>query len=116
MESALTETQLSAAKHIPGGRFAVADIVFTRPVFGLIKDYIALWAGCISGALTIEDYKTMLREAGFADADVEIIKTYTASDAEALIPADVRRKLTPDELEQLVTSFVSAFVRARKAR
>src|SRR5512136_2612978 len=34
----------------PGGRFAVADIVLTRPISEAAQQHLALWAGCIAGA------------------------------------------------------------------
>src|SRR5512145_2109433 len=65
----------------PGGRFAVADIVLTKRVSDEIKRHIGLWTGCVAGALEINEYKTKLLQSGFADAEVEIVKTYSADDA-----------------------------------
>ncbi len=98
----------------PGGRFAVADIVLTRPVSREIQEHIGLWTGCVAGALEIEDYKLKLLRAGFRDADVEIVRTYSLDDVDGLVPEDVISRFTGEEIAQLMDSFVSAFVRATK--
>ena len=98
----------------PGGRFAVADIVLTRQIPEPLKNHFALWTGCISGALLIDDYKRYLAEAGFVDIDIEIFRTYSASDVEGFVPDDLRAELSEEQIAELAASFVSAFVRAAK--
>jgi ubiquinone/menaquinone biosynthesis C-methylase UbiE len=98
----------------PGGRFAVADIVLTRPVSDAVKEHVGLWTGCVAGALEINDYKLKLLQAGFTDADVEIVKTYSEEDANGLVPDEVVEQLGKEGVAELAASFVSAFVRATK--
>lgn len=98
----------------PGGRFAVADIVLTEPVCDPVKEHIALWTGCIAGALQMDEYKAKLAAAGFAQAEVEVAKKYSEYDAPGLIPGDVIYQLGKDGIAELMRSFVSAFVRAVK--
>lgn len=98
----------------PGGRFAVADIVLTRPISDAVKGHLALWAGCVAGALEIDEYKARLTVSGFAQAEVEIAKTYTIDDADCLIPKDVMNQLGRDNVAELMGSFASAFIRATK--
>jgi len=100
----------------PGGRFAVADIVLTRNIPEVVQNHLAMWVGCVSGALEINDYKSKLLAAGFADAEVEIVKTYSADDATDLIPNEVAQQLGKEGLAELMSSFVSAFVRATKPK
>jgi arsenite methyltransferase len=100
----------------PGGRFAVADIVLTRPVSEDVKKNIGLWTGCIAGALEINEYKLKLLQAGFTNADIEIVKTYSAEDAVSLLPEDAIEKSGKNGIEELAASFVSAFVRATKLK
>ena len=38
-----------------GGRFAVSDVVLTRPLLAAAQRVAELWAGCVSGALTVND-------------------------------------------------------------
>ena len=100
----------------PGGRFAVADIVLTKQVSDEVKRNVGLWTGCVAGALEINEYKQKLLQAGFTNPEVEIAKTYSAENAEGLIPAEVLAELGKEGVEQLMGAFVSAFVRASKPR
>jgi SAM-dependent methyltransferase len=56
---------------VPGGRMAVSDIVATAELPELVMNDPILHAACISGASTIEDLETMMREAGFVDIRIE---------------------------------------------
>lgn len=102
----------------PGGRFAVSDIVLLRPLEPRLVAVVGLWTGCISGALTIEDYQTRLTIAGFDKPTVKITRTYTDADLGDLA-GDLAGGL-PDglTLEEAITglsgAFASAFIRADK--
>ena len=98
-----------------GGRLAIADIVLTKALPDPLSRYFALWTGCISGALFVDEYKARLAAAGFAEPEVEIVRTYSEADAEGFLPADLRQQLGREGISALVGSFVSAFVRAPKA-
>lgn len=103
----------------PGGRFAVSDIVLLRPVPDGLRGVIALWTGCISGALRDEDYVAKLGAAGFEAAGVEVTRRYERSDLEAMAgrldPAQLPEGLTLAEaVDALDGAFASAFVRATK--
>jgi len=100
----------------PGGRFAVADIVLTRPVSDAVKEHVGLWTGCIAGALEIDEYKVKLLQAGFADPNVEIVKIYSEEDADGLLSDEAIQQLGSDGISELANSFVSAFVRATKPK
>lgn len=55
----------------PGGKFAVSDIVTDGPLPQELKDNLAAWAGCISGALDVTEYLNELKKAGFTDIELE---------------------------------------------
>jgi ubiquinone/menaquinone biosynthesis C-methylase UbiE len=57
----------------PGGRLAVSDIALKRPLPPEIGQDLMAYVGCIGGAISTEDYRKQLSEAGFAA--VEIIDT-----------------------------------------
>jgi SAM-dependent methyltransferase len=59
----------------PGGRFAVADMVELEPLRPQAKRSLDAWAGCLSGTIPIDEYRTALIDAGFVDADFEIHAT-----------------------------------------
>ncbi len=51
----------------PGGRVAVSDIVTRGPMSPLVAKSLESWAGCIAGALDVEEYRRGLADAGFTD-------------------------------------------------
>jgi SAM-dependent methyltransferase len=54
----------------PGGRLIVSDIVSNGPLPREIRESMEAWAGCIAGALDLEEYLDAIRRAGFADVEV----------------------------------------------
>lgn len=65
----------------PGGRFAVADMVELEPLPSSVKQRPDSWAGCIAGAIPIEQYRGALLEAGFAEAEFNVHSTQTIEGA-----------------------------------
>jgi arsenite methyltransferase len=55
----------------PGGRFAVSDVVVHGDVSPAVRSDMALWVGCIGGALDETDYRDKLIAAGFEDVGIE---------------------------------------------
>src|SRR5262249_49967691 len=49
----------------PGGRVAVSDIALKKPLPPEIGNDLLAYVGCISGAISIEEYVTGLKTAGF---------------------------------------------------
>lgn len=54
-----------------GGRIAISDIVASNSIPGEYKKDISLLTGCMSGASTIEDLETILKEVGFQKIKIE---------------------------------------------
>lgn len=99
---------------VPGGRFAVSDIVFQGHIPPAIRTDLDAWAGCIAGALEEETYRNLLQEAGFTDIDVEVTRGYSLNDiAESGARASLVA-LSESERTEVDGKFVSAFIRARK--
>ena len=95
----------------PGGRFAVSDVIVRGELPELVLESMALWTGCVAGALGDEEFLGLLRDVGFENPSIEVTRSYTRADAEALlqgtgldlgIAADVEGKV------------ISGFVRATK--
>jgi len=97
----------------PGGRFAVSDVVVRGDdIPGEVRRSMALWVGCIAGALDQTTYRTKLSEAGFEAIDVEATRIYRAADAKQLLE---QAGLSDDvTMAQIDGRIMSAFVRARK--
>ncbi|CAN5727250.1 hypothetical protein BH18ACI4_BH18ACI4_24860 [soil metagenome] len=51
----------------PGGRVAVSDIALKQPLPVEIVSDITAYVGCVAGAISIEDYRRGLTEAGFSE-------------------------------------------------
>lgn len=101
-----------------GGRFAVSDIVLTRPLPPALQRSVALWTGCVAGALVMDDYRRRLQDAGFAEVSFEVTRSYGRQEIvemAAAIPArDGGPAAAMAALEELDGAVVSAFIRARK--
>lgn len=103
----------------PGGRFAVFDIVLLRPIPDALRGVIALWTGCISGALGDREYVEKLTAAGFEDAGVEVTRRYERLELEGMAD-QLDPTMLPEgtsmaaAVEALDGAFASAFIRARK--
>ena len=97
----------------PGGRFAVSDVVAQGELPADLRRDMEAWVGCIAGALEEGEYRRLLAEAGFADADVEVTRVYDARQ----LAESARRRWDEGAFSRFDASggrLVSAFVRARK--
>ena len=54
----------------PGGRLAVSDIALKRELPNELRENIMAYVGCIAGAISVDDYKKGLAEAGFSGVEV----------------------------------------------
>jgi len=54
----------------PGGRLMVSDITLLKELPDFIRDSVAAYVSCISGALLKEDYLKTIRDAGFSKVSV----------------------------------------------
>lgn len=95
----------------PGGRFAVSDIVVTRPLPPGVQKDLAAWSGCVAGALQEEEYRDKLARAGFTGIDVEKTRVYDF-DADTL--RELFPNLDPEQLPDIQGAVASAFIRAVK--
>ncbi len=55
----------------PGGRLAISDIVATAKLPDTLKNDMALFTACLSGASLLTDIEDMLKEAGFSEIEVK---------------------------------------------
>jgi SAM-dependent methyltransferase len=103
----------------PGGRFAVADIVLLRELPEFAQTAMALWTGCVSGALLDTDYVARLTAAGYIDAAVEVTRRYDRQEiaelAEGIPAQEIPEGMdVAGIIEALDGAVASAFIRARK--
>jgi SAM-dependent methyltransferase len=99
---------------VPGGRFAVSDIVFQGQIPQVIRADLEAWAGCVAGALEEETYRQLLAEAGFTAIEVEVTRRYALDDIAQSGAQTSVASLSDEERAGVDGKFVSAFIRARK--
>jgi arsenite methyltransferase len=96
----------------PGGRFAVSDVVARGKVPEMVRKSMALWVGCVAGALEEREYAAKLAQAGFKEISVEPTRVYDIEDARQFLE---QAGIDVDAIaEQAAGSLMSAFVRATK--
>src|SRR5439155_23162214 len=49
----------------PGGRVAISDVALKQELPEEIAQNVSAYVGCIAGAISIDDYRRQLQEAGF---------------------------------------------------
>jgi SAM-dependent methyltransferase len=54
----------------PGGRFAVSDVIAEDDMDDATRADMAAWTGCIAGALTEDEFRAALRDAGLVDVEI----------------------------------------------
>jgi SAM-dependent methyltransferase len=97
----------------PGGRVAISDMVLLRPLPETVLQDLEAYLGCISGAVLVADYTSMMREAGLENIRIE---TVTDLDAMEDVQDPLYRRIR-DELDGKPGEYVaSAQIRALKPR
>ncbi|OKP73643.1 arsenite S-adenosylmethyltransferase [Paenibacillus sp. P3E] len=87
----------------PGGRLAISDIVTTAELPPEIRNDLGeLYSGCISGASSISELETILKESGFTEISIE--------------PKDESKAFIKDWIpgESIDQYIVSAVIQAKK--
>lgn len=103
----------------PGGRFAISDVVLSRELAPELTGIMALWTGCIAGALTEADCTAKMTTAGFESVSIEATNVFGRSELENLaasltpqdIPAGLNLEATIAEFDGVIRS---AFIRGVK--
>ena len=53
-----------------GGHFSISDVVTNQPLPEEIRGAVALYTGCIAGAITRDEYLKIIQEQGFSDVSI----------------------------------------------
>src|SRR5581483_3092314 len=72
---------------------------------------MALWTGCVAGALEENEFIGLLKEVGFEEPSIEPTRVYTRDDAAALLASTGLDIALADQVEGKI---MSGFVRATK--
>jgi len=103
----------------PGGRIMVSDIVLTKELPDFIKNNMAAYVGCISGAIIKDNYLNAIKKAGFRDVkiidEVNFPLNYIISgDTAAVVKNDL--SLSENQAKDLADSILSIKVYASKSK
>ncbi|MBK8566819.1 MAG: arsenite methyltransferase [Saprospiraceae bacterium] len=87
----------------PGGHFSISDVVLRGELPEKLVSAAEMYAGCVSGAMQMDDYLALIEQAGFESMTVQKQKPI-------LIPDDILLDyLTPDELKAFSASKTGIF-------
>lgn len=101
----------------PGGRLFVSDIVLLKELPGSIKNSIAAYTGCISGAMMKDEYIKVIKESGFHDVhiiDETIFSIDCVAHGSTTKAAISKSDISVENLKDVENSVVSIKVEAWK--
>ena len=101
----------------PGGQLMVSDITLLKELPDFIRDSIAVYVGCISGALLKNEYINVIREAGFQEVNIMDETVFPiecmANDPTARAVID-KMDIPAEKVEDIANSVVSIKVQGTK--
>ncbi|MBA7473041.1 Arsenite methyltransferase [subsurface metagenome] len=101
----------------PGGRLMVSDIVLLKELPDFIKNSIAAYVGCLSGAVMKGEYVEVIREAGFREVKIIDETSFPieciANDPAAKVIID-KMNLPTEKIKDTANSVVSIKVQGMK--
>ena len=68
----------------PGGRFIISDIVTHGEMPDELRDDLAAWAECVSGAIDRREYLGLIADAGFGQVEVVAGHGYDGTPTESV--------------------------------
>ena len=72
----------------PGGKLAISDILLMKELPSAIREDMAAWSACVSGAMLEEDYLQAIRNAGFVSEKVVDRQVYSEEQLRSHISTD----------------------------
>jgi arsenite methyltransferase len=101
----------------PGGRFMVSDIVVLKELPQVIRNSVAGYIGCISGAILKDDYLRTIKNAGFRNVTVVDETSFPVelmlNDEEAQVFIK-KTRMTPEKITEIEQSILSIKVEGKK--
>lgn len=98
-----------------GGRLAIADVVVLKDIPKDIKQNVEMWAGCIAGALQVQEYIQILKKVGFKDVEILPVNIYTKEIIESIANEKNVSNIFEDMDKNIIDgAFAGAHVKAVK--
>mmetsp|Transcript_18021 Transcript_18021/g.34406 ORF Transcript_18021/g.34406 Transcript_18021/m.34406 type:complete len:295 (-) Transcript_18021:121-1005(-) len=87
----------------PGGHFSVSDIVLEGTLPDEVRSAAELYAGCVAGAMQMNEYLALIPAAGFCNMVVQKKKTI-------IVPTDIlEQNLTTEQVQAFAASGTGIF-------
>ncbi len=87
----------------PGAHFSISDVVLVGELPDALRNAAEMYAGCVSGAMQMDEYLSIIREAGFDNVTVQKRKPI-------LIPDDILLEyISADDLRDFTASKTGIF-------
>ena len=103
----------------PGGRLMVSDIVLLKELPDFIRNSVAAYVGCISGALMKNEYLDTIKKSGFQEVNVldEAIFPIDCVSSDPTAGAIINKMdLSEDEVKDIASSVASIKVQGVKPK
>jgi arsenite methyltransferase len=98
----------------PGGRIAISDIALKRKLPRKILKSIEAYVGCVGGAILVDEYRSMVENAGFKDVIITLKGASACIDKDTKDPIGRAVLDSLGENESLNDYVVSLYVQGRK--
>jgi SAM-dependent methyltransferase len=87
----------------PGAHFSISDVVLSGALPDALRDAAEMYAGCVSGAIQMEEYLDLIRQTGFENVRIQKQKPI-------LIPDEILREyLSEAELQAFLAAKTGIF-------
>lgn len=87
----------------PGGHFCVSDVVIKGTLPGNLRQDAEMYAGCVSGAIDMDEYLEIIRRTGFTETGIHKQK-------EISLPEDLLKKyMNPEELKGITSGMAGIY-------
>lgn len=87
----------------PGGHFSISDVIIKGTLPDDLKEAAEMYAGCVSGAVSKEDYLEIIAQAGFKKVEIQ-------KEREIIIPDEtLNNLLNPEQLVEFKNSDIGIY-------
>lgn len=87
-----------------GGRMAVSDIVTSGSLPDEMKKSMSAWAGCIAGAMDVEEMASLMKETGFTNITIKPVYFSDDMVQDAVDQAGYKGDMSREDLKKTVFS------------
>lgn len=87
----------------PGGHFSISDVVIKGNLPHSLKEDAEMYAGCVAGAIDLNEYLNVIKDAGFENVSIQKQK-------EISLPEEILKKyMTAEQIREFIESETGIF-------